>query len=656
MNDDVETAEAELSKGSSSFHKLCQGVVIFMRATLGFEQDVMREASERLADAEAAASEHYRRAQRNPKAFQSSIYPAGSEFALCLAEAQLMSAVVGVLNESLTESIKGFYKLRKAFQTLDSISQAEAKFVRSRSMNSVDSTARNSQDSLGSTKSVEDSQTLSAPPAGDFANVEPSRDEEGDEFFDADEIHEGVEETAEYLGELEIDGEIRHAEKPSISAQPAVNASSVPSQPQKQSSEPAVQDGPDVELFNGHPVDTFIHSGSNLCFGILQLMISLIPPAFATLLKIVGFRGDREKGIQMLWQASRIDNINGGMAGLIILGYYNSLMGMCDILPPSGPGAYPRERCNALLAEMRRRYPKSHLWLLEEARLLAGDKQPERAVAILMKSETSPLKQVEALMWFERSLDSMYAHNYEECAASFQKCVTLNNWSHALYYYIAGAAQVELYRLHKGRDAARATQHKAKAEELLRLVPKQPGKKRFMARQLPFDVFVNRKVQKWEHRASERGVDLVDAVGVSPIEEMIYFWNGYKRMRAEHFEDSLARLAWSESVENDNWKLEGLDEHAVLALLRAATLRNLKRFDEAKEILQTEILSHEWAEFKGNLRDTWTDPCAHYEMAANLWIEQCQDGQLPRDQRKLKECGQWLEKVAGWESYDLDAR
>jgi len=42
-----------------------------------------------------------------------------------------MSAVVGVLTESVTESLRGFYKLRKAFLTLEAISQEEKKYLES---------------------------------------------------------------------------------------------------------------------------------------------------------------------------------------------------------------------------------------------------------------------------------------------------------------------------------------------------------------------------------------------------------------------------------------------------------------------------------------------------------------------------------------------
>lgn len=193
-----------------------------------------------------------------------------------------------------------------------------------------------------------------------------------------------------------------------------------------------------------------------------------------------------------------------------------------------------------------------------------------------------------------------------------------------------------------------------------------------MARQLPFDVFVTRKIAKWEARAKEWDVPLVDAIGVDPIEEMIFFWNGHSRMTQQQLEESLIRLAWCESEANKTWSREGREEKAILDLLRAAVLRSLCRFDEAKKILLTRVLNHDKAIFKGHLKDDWVHPVAHFEMAANFWMErptyQALHDEAPdkastgsRDsmeveRKQVRECKEYLDHAARWESYQLDAR
>lgn len=346
------------------------------------------------------------------------------------------------------------------------------------------------------------------------------------------------------------------------------------------------------------------------------------------------------------------------MAGLILLGYYNGILGFSDILPDTSHGfeadtlgGYPKERCEALLSEMRTRYPKSRLWLLEEARMHAGSQRLEIACDMLSGDVKSPLKQVEALTMFELALNSMYLHCYAICADSFIKCVSLNNWSHALCYYISGACSVELYRRSKVSDPASAHAHGQRATELLKQVSKHAGKKKFLARQLPFDIFVVRKINKWEARAKEWNVPFIDAVGVSPIEEMIYLWNGYKRMAPAQLEDSLACLSWSEDpARNPVWEREGLDERAVLSVLRAATLRSLGRYEEAKAILMRDVISHDKALFKGTLRDDWTAPTARYEMGVCLWVQ----GQGEKE--SVRECAEWVDKVARWDEYSMQVR
>jgi hypothetical protein len=51
--------------------------------------------------------------------------------------------------------------------------------------------------------------------------------------------------------------------------------------------------------------------------------------------------------------------------------------------------------------------------------MLAGARELEQAMEVLKATEESPLKQVKALQWFERSLNHMYLHEYEACSEGF---------------------------------------------------------------------------------------------------------------------------------------------------------------------------------------------------------------------------------------------
>ncbi len=639
------------------------------------------EASERLAEAEATASEHLRRAQRDTKGFRSEIYFPGAEFALCLAEAQIMAAVVGVLNESVTDALRGFYKLRKAFLALDGILDAENKYMARKNLKlSIPNAKPERKQTNGGSVPFQRKQAQYIDPFAD-------NDDEPDEFYDVDNTDEVPIPTNGYIGHIDKDTISRDMSGLSVNSEPPLDITNPPANfsgaiPGRSGSsafvDKALAEGPDPSMFTNN-IDAFIHSGASLHFGILQLLISIIPPTFSKLLFIIGFKGDRERGIKLLWQATRFHNINGAIAGLVILGYYNGLVSVMDILPNDGAAAYPKERCQQLLKDMRQRHPNSRLWLLQEAQMLSANRQIDKAVAILQDGSGSTLKQVEALQSFENSLSCMYLHAYQECAESFLKCIKLNNWSHGLYYYIAGCAHVELYRLHRygcpfpsahnsqptlQPDPSKAEHHATTAEVLLGKVPQHLGKKKFMARQLPFDIFVHRKLNKWAARAKEWDVRLVDAVGVSPIEEMTFFWGGYARMRREHMEYSLARLAWSDGgvesgeigTTNPHWNKEGLDEHAILAILCATIYRQLGETERSKALLKHEIIdTHKPEEFKGGFRDNWTAPIARYEMAVNLWKESDRSG-VGHDRERLEQCSFWLEKVAAWEGYDLDAR
>jgi hypothetical protein len=563
-----------------------------------------------------------------------------------------MGAVVAVLNESLTESLRGFYKLRKAFGTLYEISEAERKYIEAKGIKAKAGGSKTSVATLGT------GTTLANPGSVGTRTPKDTRQEDDDdsdlEFEDASEGYPDQPMSREYQGNLEmpnlskLDIKDRSATAdPASHNQPGVNVASAGA---------ASQSDSDVDFrdVSTDEIDLFIHSGTALCYGLLQLLLSMIPPTFAKLLSLFSFKGDRTNGLRLLWSATRFKtNINGGMASLITLGFHNGAIAFCDILSAD---ALPRERLTNLLREMRQLYPKSKLWLLEEARELSADHQLQKAVDITAESDSpSPLKQVEALRTFERSLNLMYLHRYDECAASFIKCIELNNWSHALYYYIAGACHLELYRQHRraGSDKDAAT-HAARAEELFKTVPKHTGKKKFMARQLPFDVFTSRKLAKWTARSEQRGCAFVDAIGVSPLEEMIYFWSGYRRMAAPQLQDSLAALALSPTA-NVDAASEPQDEQAVASLLTATIKRFLGDLPAAKAALSP-ILPLTQAVLRsagGAHADAWPAPVSHYEMAVVYWEEA---GRENGDRKILEKCSEELRLVENAEGFDLDAR
>lgn len=558
MNDDIDGAWEGLEKGDSSFHSLGAAVTFFMRSILGFEKEVMAQTAAKLADCETKSWADYKRAQKyaphNHAA--SRIYPPGTEYELVRAETQLMSAVVGVLNESIVEAMKSFYKLRKAFIILDGIVAVEAKAAAAQK---------------ASLNNGVKSETPSSRPSMSGAQT-PNGDK------NSSSTHLNV--TDQPPGDSEYDG-------------------SRPLTPLKLQS---VHLETDLQVTD--PVDAFIHSGTNMCFGLILLILSLVPPTFSRILSVVGFHGDRVRGVHMLWRSAAHENINGAIAGMMLLAYYNGLLGTVDILPSDkdydedaesvGP---PHDKCRKLLADLRSRYPDSRLWRVEESRLHANDKNLEKAIEMLSTGKESAMKQVTAVNNFELAINAMILQNWQLMRDTFMRCLEISDWSPGMYYYMAGCASLELYRdAHHSGDVTEAKKHKNKTEEYFRKAPQVAGKQRLMARQLPLETFLQRKVQKWEEQAKALNVDLVDAIGSSPAIEICYFWNGQKRMSEKQLAQAMDHLNWERCTADEDVvaKLkQEKDDVAVRAIGLAALLQGQGKMDEAIKILEENVLVHD---------------------------------------------------------------
>ncbi|KAK6363628.1 Mitochondrial outer membrane protein iml2 [Orbilia blumenaviensis] len=581
MDDNLEAAEAELEAGGSVWHKLGLGATGFLRSAAGFEQSVMKEASDALGAAESAAYTAQRHAVRSPHSTSS--YPAGTEFALASAESQLMSAVIGLLSESIVEAMKSFYKLRTAFKTLEGVSRSidEVKAKR------IAAAAAAAEGGSGNSSSV----AVGGSVTGDESRL----------------------------------------------LVPAAHAGG------------SIGGKEEVEFKNA--VDEYVESGGNLCYGTLLLLIGMIPPSMSRLLSILGFHGDRKKGVECLWESANMMNSHGALAALLVLVYYQ-MMQYCDIIETDeAKGGMPRKKCEDLLFAYRNKYKNSPLWVLEEARLCTQKKEVEKAIELLEFERKPQMMQIEAICVFEKGLNFMCIHNYEKAAQTFLHLINLNSWSDAMYYYIAASCYVELYRQSTtpGSQTSKNSEEWAKkAEDLFSKVALHLGKKKFMARTLPLETFTDRKVKKWQRFAKERKCRLVDAVGVSPLEEMIYMWNGFTRMNDELIAQSIKSIEWqppAEEAENPKSCITELDEKVVQSFLKAVLARHLGEFSKAREIFEKEVVTVDKLKLK---EENWVLPSTQYEIAVIIWKE--------HGVKESKTIHEHLTKSASWESYELDNR
>ncbi|KAF8867095.1 outer membrane protein-like protein iml2 [Acephala macrosclerotiorum] len=635
LNDDIAEADKILKEQNSSYHHLGRGISSFIASMLGVEKELLKDAAATLQVAETKTWEDMKKAQKEPTAFQSHIYPPGTEYLLCFAISQLTSAICAVLSGSVTEAVRGFYKLRRSYLTLDGIMEIESNYLKKR-VASRRSSMASRKDTAGFA-------------ANHLAANTPPASSHGTSVGATGELN-----TADEKASLRAPNMHSNVEDLDLHALPDLAPLNIATRVESKLLE---VDPASVGITNH--TDIFIHSGTRLCYGILLVVFSMIEnPIFSKILYIVGFQGDRERGTRYLWQAARFDNFNSAIAGIALLGYYNGLVGFCDILPTDAGAAddlsgYPRARCNVLLADMRKRYPESKLWKMEEARMNAYNRNLEAAVKILGDNSESNMKQIASINMFEMSLTSMFLLDYELCAKCWIQCSELSTWSPTLYAYMTGGAYLELYRDLREKDPKAAGVYKEKATEYFRKGPPMAGKQKVMSKQLPFDVYITRKVQKWEERAKAWSVDLADAIGVSPLLEMVYFWGGPKKQAPAQLQKSLDIAQWERATHPEKFQKD-LDETAIQAVLKAAFLKNQGKYDEARELLKTEVLNHDRHEFKGHLNDDWTCPSAHYEMACLAWFEKDLEGMDSR--AKVLECQDWLEKTQKWEQYILDTR
>lgn len=660
---------------------------------MGFEPEAIKKAVDSLYEAETSSAKDRQKAAKNVT-ITSSKFPPGTEYSLTYAESHLMGAISLFLSESVLDSAKALLKLRKAYQALDELNKlmnnsSQMKRARSRA---------NSTATLVTLSSLSRSSTrLSTNEDDDGSEAAPTPLSESMDNLKVN--------TGKPIRQRSNSSLLRDAQTPSSSSTSFSSSSGKPAAGKTSSqyealrkkvdkfyearaerlklvhnfspeilTDNASQENPD-EVPGHETVDEFLTSGINCMFGLLQLVISIIPPTLGKVLSIVGFKGDREEGLRMLWEASRSVNIHGAIAMLALLQYFDGPTQFSDIRFPemekemeeTGDVATPakldpahvkmlenakefeadiletRQKLKKGLETIRTHYSIGALWQLQEGRMVSSNTGDlARAVAIMDDRSNGPIqmKQVDGLMMFDKTMLLLALHEYEKSAQNYIELIDLSTWSHALYVYMSAACHLEIYRANKGKDEALAEKSKHKATKLFEKVPTMMGKRKFMAKAMPFDSFVVRKANAWKQLATKKGIDYVDAIGTSPLHEALYFWNGYARMPEKQLKESYESLGYSGepgtpgASQSEVTIAESSDEACSRYLFQAMILRYMNRLEEAKEILDTKVLPNVWTPmpskgvtpyglpkpaYKHDLKEGWCGPSAIYERAVVEW-------------------------------------
>ncbi|KOG98335.1 uncharacterized protein DI49_3390 [Saccharomyces eubayanus] len=645
-----------------TINALARGVIEFLEATLGFEAEEMKKASATLAKAETLSLKSREKAQKSGLK-SSSLYPPGTVYAVTYTESCLLHALLMIFSESMMEAAKAILKLRKSYYMLQEI------------LETIKAANKTKKMRLLAGDEDKDSTPATFITGGDAFNsvdipyeLTPEEQKDKDLLQFAEQIHSM---RAERLSGAHI------GNSPAINRlRGELGLQAMEDLPKKEITDHQVLSD-DLDLSQA-TIDEFIHSGVNLCFGILQVVISLLPPAIGAVLSVVGFRGSREEGLRLVWRATKQRNVHGCIGLLGLMFYYDGPFQFTDDdfdIPAAvkdsdkdgedsdaedmdGPTLlHPGKILEDALLQSRALFPNSALWLLNEARMLSGKGRLEEAVALMDSIDVSKIRmrQVKSLMIFDRAITLIHLHQYDRAADDILSLLEISDWSHAFYTYFAGCCYLENWRMCEMgiMESDKKDEYQEKASELIFSSVDLLGKKTFKSKNLPLDRFILRKVEQFKAKKADLGVDNpLDAIATSPVHEIAYFYNGYNRMSEEHLKLSKKML-----TEYKNPAIDALDsdQELIKDLLVSLTLRRLGHIQEGCDLLDEKVLPEFFsvqggrAKYIKKTEDPWAYPTALYERALFTWKLKGIEG--------LSESREWLLRAQGYaDDYELSTR
>ncbi|KXN84549.1 Mitochondrial outer membrane protein IML2 [Leucoagaricus sp. SymC.cos] len=577
FENDIAGARALFNARDDPFHQLGLGVCAFLEAALGMEAHIIEEAHRCLTLAEAGT----RKFTKTRMAVENHRFHPGLEWEIINTDTVVLLGLVNALSETYMGYLQCLYALNSAHSKFTRLyktvfpngvdsytpSPPPPPGAISRETSFAGSVSYSSESSVASSTS-----TLPASP--DVPDSKP--------------VKRG------FFSRLASSG---------TSSTPSLNVAH-----HRPHLHPAKPDG---------PVDDLIVAGTAFGYGLFNLVFSLLPKRIQSVVGFFGFKHDRKLALKALAVAAARNDTHSVFAGLVLMTYHGG------VLLLSGYQANESRivaEYQELVDRVFDRFPNGALWILNKAKILRMCHNPDAAINVLqdgLKPDRAfSFAQADALLVFELAWTLLSERRYDEAAKMFLRMTELNTWSHATYYYIAAGCHWSLGNMEK-------------AQELFDRIPGFVDKK-LGGKELPTEVFLKKKIAFYkakQKRLGENEAKFVEAITISPSDEMGLFWNTHARIS-----ESVALLhirEWYSTApvppivsphrppsasppptRAPTPALDTPDEFALRALLLGVVHRTIKSYDTSREFLNDACERQENIEIS-----TWIGGIANFELA-----------------------------------------
>ncbi|KAF5347916.1 hypothetical protein D9756_010118 [Leucocoprinus leucothites] len=475
FQNDVAGAKELFNGHDDPFHQLGLGVCAFLEAALGMETQAIEEANRCLTFAEAGTRKYTNTRQQ----VENHRFHPGVEWEILNADAVVLLGLCHALSETYMGYLQCLYSLNSAHSKFTKLFKAVFP-------NGVDS-------------------YLPSPPETPAAVSRQSS-------FNASVSYSSASSAATSTSTLPAPPETAPSPKRGFfsrlttASTPALTAAH-----HRPHLHPAKPDG---------PVDDLVIAGTAFGYGLFNLIFSLLPKRIQSVVGFFGFKHDRKLALKALAIAAARNDTHSVFAGLVLMTYLGVILLM------SGYQANEAKIVNEykeLVDRLYDRFPHGSLWILNKAKILRMTHDPDGTIRVLQEGLNPErpwsFAQADSLIVFELAWTLLGQRQYDEAAAMFLRMTELNTWSHATYYFIAGGCHWSL----GDHD---------KAQKLFDAIPGLMAKK-IGGKGLPTEVFLKKKIAFYKAKQRRLGKDeerFVEAITISPAEELAIFWNTHARI------------------------------------------------------------------------------------------------------------------------------